>query len=153
MPQGRGRTAVGERFHRLQRQVADEHAELVLSTGVGRVPWAASHLALSLLGTIAVLAAGGVHALTVLDAVPLGIEEPSIELRPRSIHSGDRCNFDGSERLRLTQRVMHVGGPYNALSQELNPELMSVITGPQDHCPRERCRLLRDRCAPNRPPD
>ena len=33
------------------------------------------------------------------------------------------------------QRVIHVGGLYNALSREQNPELMSVMTGPQAPVP------------------
>ena len=49
--------------------------------------------------------------------------------------------------LRLMQRGIHVGGAYNALSREQNPELMSVMTGPQSTCPGQRCRLLRDTCA------
>jgi len=77
----------------------------------------------------------------------------STGVRPRSIHSRDRCNFDGSERLRLTQRVMNVGGSYNALSHEENPELMSVTTGPQGNCPGTRRFVPRANCAPNRPPD
>jgi ABC-2 type transport system permease protein len=43
---------------RLRAEEVAGRAELVLSTALGRVPWAASHLALSMLGTIAVLAAG-----------------------------------------------------------------------------------------------
>jgi ABC-2 type transport system permease protein len=44
---------------RLRAEEVAGGAELVLSTAVGRATWAISHLALSLLGTVAVLAAGG----------------------------------------------------------------------------------------------
>ena len=47
---------------RLRSEEVAGRAELVLSTAVGRVGWAMSHLVLSMLGTLAVLAAGGVAA-------------------------------------------------------------------------------------------
>ena len=51
-------------------------------------------------------------------------------MQSRSILSRDRGDFSGAERLRLTKRVTHVGGPDNALGHEQNSKLLS-LAGPR----------------------
>jgi hypothetical protein len=47
----------------------------------------------------------------------------------RSLLSGDRDNFDGAERLRLPQRVGHIGCRDNSFNHEQNPKLASLAAG------------------------
>ncbi len=57
------------------------------------------------------------------------VQASRTELQSRSILSRDRGDFSGAERLRLTKRVTHVGGPDNTLGHEQNAKLLS-LAGP-----------------------
>ncbi|HET9895311.1 MAG TPA: ABC transporter permease [Streptosporangiaceae bacterium] len=47
---------------RLRSEEAEGHAESVLSTGTGRLPWGGSHLIIAAAGTVAILSAAGLGA-------------------------------------------------------------------------------------------
>jgi hypothetical protein len=47
----------------------------------------------------------------------------------RSLLPGDRGNFNGAERLRLPQRVSHIGCLDNSFNNEPNPKLASLAAG------------------------
>jgi hypothetical protein len=53
-----------------------------------------------------------------------------VVLRGLSIFAGDGGNFGRTERLRLTQRITHVGGLEYPLCLESNPKTQSRRTCP-----------------------
>ena len=71
------------------------------------------------------------------------------EVQSRSLLSGHRGDFDGIERLHLTQRVSYVGSLDNALCHEQNPKLASVVARPRSNGSGGCRRLLCDGCAPH----